>query len=493
MNEKTSAKDKNNVSAEEPELIEIQFGEIFRAFRKFWWLCLLLVVACGGLMFLRSYINYTPTYQSSVTFTVQTQEVGSSGLGLTSYSFSYNRATTNQLSTTFPNIIKSNILQDVICNDLGLSYFPCTLSASSVSGTNMFTITATGYDAQLTYDVLQSVIKNYPAVAEYVIGNTVLNILNESEIPTVPSNRFAYRSQVLKGALLGFAIGLVWVVLYATFRQTVRSRDDIRRKLNQHCLGVLPEVTFRKYNKKINRTISLTNPLVGEGYLESVRALRNSVLNALSANQKVIMITSAAPAEGKTSAAVNIASSLAMMKKNVIVVDADLRNPNVNQKFRISNNGLDANDVHRAKIMKVQASQNLTLSILNFNTARYKIWDLMNVEYLSGLFEQLRRKYDYIIIDTSPLGITSEPSVLASVSDAALFVVKQDSIRISRLVSVIDTLLAADVPLIGCVLNNATSESVGYGSHYGYRYGYRYGRYGKYGGYHYSSEKSKKE
>lgn len=205
------------------------------------------------------------------------------------------------------------------------------------------------------------------------------------------------------------------------------------------------------------------------------------------------MITSAAPAEGKTSAAVNIASSLAMMKKNVIVVDADLRNPNVNQKFRISNNGLDANDVHRAKIMKVQASQNLTLSILNFNTARYKIWDLMNVEYLSGLFEQLRKKYDYIIIDTSPLGITSEPSVLASVSDAALFVVKQDSIRISRLVSVIDTLLAADVPLIGCVLNNATSESVGYGSHYGYRYGYRYGRYGKYGGYHYSSEKSKKE
>lgn len=493
MNETTSAKDKNNVSADEAELIEIQFVEIFRAFRKFWWLCLLLVVICGGIMFLRSYINYTPTYQSSVTFTVQTQEAGSSGLGLTSYSFSYNRATTNQLSTTFPNIIKSNILQDVICNDLGLSYFPCTLSASSVSGTNMFTITATGYDAMLTYDILQSVIKNYPAVAEYVIGNTVLNILNESEIPTVPSNQFAYRSQVLKGILLGLALDIVWVVLYAAFRQTIRSREDVRRKLNQHCLGTLPEVTFRKYNKKINRTISLTNPLVGEGYLESVRALRNSLLNSLSPEQKVIMITSAAPGEGKTSAAINIASSLAMMKKNVIVVDADLRNSNVNKRFRVSGGNLGADDVHRAKITRVQVSQNLTLSILNFNTARYKIWDLLNVEYLSGLFDQLRKKYDYILIDTSPLGITSEPSVLSQVSDASIFVVKQDTIRISRLLSVIDTLLSSDVPLIGCVLNNAVSESGSYGGRYGYRYGYRYGKYGKYGGYHYSAKNTEKQ
>lgn len=486
MNATNSAHDQKKSSAEEPELIEIQFHEIFRAFAKFWWLCLLLIVLCGGIMFYKSYICFTPTYQSSVTFTVQTQEPGVSGMGITSYSFSYNRAATNQLSSTFPTIIKSNILQDVICNDLGLSYFPCTLSASSVSGTNMFTITATGYDAQLTYDVLQSVIKNYPAVAEYVIGNTVLNILNESELPTSPSNRFAYRRQVLKGALIGFALGLVWVVLYATFRQTIRSRKDIRTKLNQHCIGVLPEVTFRKYNKRINKTISLTNPLVGESYMEATRALRNSLLTSLGNDKKVILVTSAAPGEGKTSTATNLASSLAMMQKNVIVVDADLRNPNINQKFRINGSSLGADDVHRAKITKVQVSHELTLSILNFNTARYKIWDILNVEYLSGLFAQLRQKYDYIIVDTSPLGITSEPSVLAQVSDVSLFVVKQDTIRISRLLSVIDTLLSANIPLLGCILNSATSGTGSYGNRYGYRYGYRYGSY------HYSYGEKKK-
>lgn len=488
MNSTNSVNEQNKTSAEEQELIEIQFQEIVRGFMKFWWLCLILAVIGAGVMFYKSYIRFTPTYQSSVTFTVQTQELGSSSMGITSYSFSYNRATTNQLSSTFPNIIKSNILQDVICNDLGLSYFPCTLSASSVSGTNMFTITATGNDAEMTYTILQSVIKNYPAVAEYVIGNTMLNILNEPEIPTVPSNQFAYRSQVLKGALLGFALGLAWVLLYAMLRQTVRSREDVRRKLNQHCIGVLPEVTFRKYNTKINRSISLTNPLIGEGYLEAFRALRNSLLNTLDENTKVILVTSAAPGEGKTSTATNLAASLAMMKKNVIIVDADLRNPNVSQKFRVANNMLNSEDVHRAKITKVQISQNLSLSILNFNTARYKIWNILDLEYLSGLFEQLRQKYDYVIVDTSPLGITSEPSVVAQVSDAAILVIKQDTIRISRLTSVIDTLLSSDIPLLGCVLNSASTGFVGYSS----RYGYRYGKYGSYS-YGYVSEDQKRK
>lgn len=488
MNSTNSVNEQNKTSGDEQELIEIRFHEIYRSFMKFWWLCLLLAVIGAGVMFYKSYIRFVPTYQSSVTFTVQTQEPGSANMGITSYSFSYNRATASQLSSTFPNIIKSNILQDIICNDLGISHFPCTLSASSVSGTNMFTITATGYDAEMTYTVLQSVIKNYPAVAEYVIGNTVLNILNEPEIPTTPSNQFAYRRQTLKGAIAGFAVGLALIALYATLRQTVRSREDIRHKLNQNCLGVLPEVTFRKYKKKINRTISISNPLIGEGYLESFRALRNTLLNTLSEDDKIILVTSAAPGEGKTSAATNLAASLASMKKNVLIVDADLRNPNVAQRFRVAKNVLDAEDNHRAKITKLQISKAYSLSILHFNTARYKIWDILDIDYIEGLLDQLRDKYDYIIIDTSPLGITSEPSVIAQVADAAVLVVKQDTIRVSRLMAVIDTLLASDIPLLGCILNSASSGYVGYGS----KYGYRYKRYGSYA-YGYTSDDSKKK
>jgi capsular polysaccharide biosynthesis protein len=203
-----------------------------------------------------------PTYQSSVTFTVRTQELRGANMGITSYSFSYNRATATQLASTFPSIIRSRILSDIICTDLGISYIPCTLASTSVSGTNMFTVTSTGSEPQITYDVLQSVIKNYPVVAEYVIGNIDLHILTQPEIPTAPYNTFDSRTYIIKGAAIGLALGVLWILFYATMRQTVRSRKDIRLKLNQRCLAALPEVTFKKYKQEINREIIVTNSSV---------------------------------------------------------------------------------------------------------------------------------------------------------------------------------------------------------------------------------------
>lgn len=486
-----SSEAKNNSYSEQEQSQSIDLSNFINSFFKFWWLCIILAVLAAGIMFVKNYVLFTPQYQTSVTFTVQTPPIGFGNIGTTSYSFSYNRSTAAQLSNTFPNIIKSNILQDVVCNDLGLTYFPCSLSASAVTGTNMFTITATGNDPQITYDVLMSVIKNYPTVAQYVIGDTNLDILTEPTVPTSPSNQFAYRSQIVKFALAGFAIGLVWIVVYTMMRQTICSRSEIRTKLNQHCLGVLPEVTFKKYNKDINRSIILTNPMIGDNYLESFRALRNSLINS-AADSKIIMLTSAAPGEGKTSASINLALSLAMMNKKVLIIDADLRNPNVSTYFGVKNTADDANNAHIAKISQLQINTQFSVSILNFNTSKYSIWKIIEVNYLSKLIEQLRPKYDYIIVDTSPLGITSEPEVIAQVVDAAILVIKKDTIRTSRIVSLIDTLLSADVKILGCILNGVQTGMAGYGgygSHYGrYSYGYRYG-YGY--GYGYGEKRRK--
>lgn len=477
------SEEKNRSASAKEQYAPIDLSGVVSAFLKFWWLCAILAVLGAGIMFFKSYVLFTPVYQSSVTFTVQTQHIGAGNMGITSYSFSYNRATATQLSSTFPNIIKSNILQDVICNELDLAYFPCKLTASSVSGTNMFTITAEGSDPQVTYDVLQSVIKNYPTVAQYVIGDTNLDILTEPVLPTSPSNQFAYRSQAVKGALAGFALGLVWVVVYALLRQTICSRSDIRTKLNQHCLGVLPEVTFKKYNKEINRSIILTNPMIGDNYLESFRALRNSLLNSAESN-KVIMVTSTAPGEGKTSVAANLALSLAMMNKKVVIVDADVRNPNVNTRLGLENNSDNTENNHIAKISQVKIDTNVIISVLNFNTEKYAIWKVLDINHFKKLLDQLRSKFDYIIVDTSPLGITSEPAVVAQTVDAAILVVKKDTIRTSRIVSTVDTLLSSDVKMLGCVLNGEQSGITGYGSYgygykkygYGSRYGYGYGK-----------------
>ena len=412
---------------------------------------------------------------------MQTQISGASlEAGLSSYSFSYNLAVASQLASTFPSIIRSNILQDIVCNDLNLSTFPCTLSAVSISGSNLFTITARGRNPQTTYDVLLSVIKNYPAVSEYVIGNTKLVILSEPILPTEPYNKVNYPVQALKYAALGIAIGLAWIVFYSMHRKTICSADDIREKLNQQALGALPEVVFKKHKKEIDRTISVNNSMVGSSYLEAFRSFRNTVLNKLGSN-KVILVTGTAPGEGKTSVSANLALSLAKMHKKVILIDGDLRNPSVAGFF-----GIPADNTESA--LSVSAGGEDTLSILRFPNARGSIWEVLKPETMKKLFRHLRETADYVVIDTSPIGITTEPTVFAQYADAAIMVVKQDTIRTSSVMDAVDTLASTDVKVLGCVLNAASSSYNAYGSKYGSRYGsygYRYGGYGYRYGYGY--------
>lgn len=467
---------------EEDSLIEFRMEDIWQGFLKYWWVCIILMLLGAGVMFFRSYVRFTPSYECSATFTVQTQQVGAAGDSITSYAFTYNRSAATQLASTFPSIIKSNILQDIIRNDLELSYVPATLTASSVSGTNMFTITAKGKDPDLTYQTLLAAIRNYPAVAEYVIGNTNLYMLSEPIRPDEPVNKMAYRRQTALGGIVGLGLGFAWIAVYALCRSTIRTRNDIRRKLNQHSLGVLPQVTFKKHKQEIDRSVLLTNPLLGDGYMESFRAIRNALVNENN-KHRIIMLTSTAPGEGKSTTSVNLAISLSRMHLRVLLVDADLRNPSVNEMVGLPLDGtIPDNQPYGFTTLP-----NSTVTIMNFNTGAHKLWQFMRVDYLKNLFESLRSQYDYIIVDTAPCGLTSEPSIIAQSVDAAILIIRHDAVRSSRILNCIDALLQTKVKLLGCILNGVASGITGYGySKYGYgHYGYGYSHYG----YGYSKKK----
>lgn len=463
---------------EEGAKIELYISDLWRGFLKFWWLCVALAVVVAGVIFCESYLNFNPVYSVSATFTVQTQDVNANGDAVSSYSFYYNRTTAAQLSETFPFILESNLLQETICEDLGVKRMPATISASSVTDTNMFTMTAVGSDAKATYDTLISAIKNYPVVAEYVIGSTKLNMISEPVIPKSPINKGDFVKKTVFGAAFGFLLGAVWIVVYAIFRNTIRTKQDIREKLNRRCLGVLPSVVFKKHNKVIDRSLLLNNPQVGENFQEAVRALRNAVIQKTEGKYKVIMVSSAAPGEGKTTVTCNLASSLSKVDKKVLLVEGDLRNPSV--LALIENNErklVDEND--ELKLEKVEA---LGIDLLTFKFDEAEMWKVVNTSFLKSVFEKLGGYYDYIIVDSPPCGLTSDPAVIAESADAAILVIKQDNVRISRIQNAIDSLLSTDIKIVGCVLNSAASGWHGYGENSGFRYG-RYGKYGygKYG------------
>ena len=88
------------------------------------------------------------------------------------------------------------------------------------------------------------------------------------ELPTTPINALEWQKETVKSVMTGLLIGAVWIVLYAVLRQTVRTKEDVQRELNQTCVGVLPQVTFKRYKRKIDTNVLLSNPLLGNDFME---------------------------------------------------------------------------------------------------------------------------------------------------------------------------------------------------------------------------------
>lgn len=483
MNEETKSAQTESTDGENL-LLAIHLSDLWRGIEKFWLLCLVLVVLCAAGAAWTAGRRYVPIYECSATFTVDTQSASQS-YSLDAYGYYYNRITANQLAETFPFIMRSSILQEKICDSLGIDYLPGTIEASALSGTNLFTLRVRANTAENAYAILTAAISDYPQVAEYVIGSTQLHILSEPVMPQEAINPLSYTRQAIKGGALGLLLSAAWIVLYALSRKTIRTKDDIRSTLHTECVGILPQVRFRKYRREIDTSILLTNPLIGTGFLESLRALRNTVLHGLSDSEKVLMVTSTAPGEGKTTATVNLAASLTSVHKRVLLIDADLRNPSVCELLNAGKNdgflpATDCGEVPPNVLLQYSSAYRLT--VMTFGDGM-KLWSAINHQWLRKMVAKMRPLFDYIIIDTPPCGLLTDASIVAEVADTVLYVIDQDGVRTPRIRAAMDTVLGKNARFMGCILNNAASGLIGYGSNYGYGYGYRYGKYGKYGKY----------
>ncbi len=473
----------NNIEANAESMVEIRvlLSDLWRGLIKFGWIAAVLAVVLGGIQFYRSYIRFTPVYKASATFTVHTENAVISGDdGASAYSFFYNRNTADQLANVFPYIVNSPILRQQVCTDLAVPVMPAQVAATCVEGTNMITITTTGSQPQMTYDVLLSVIQNYPLVADYIIGRTRLVMISDPVVPETPSNSLEWRSSVLTGAVIGLVIGLAWIVLYAILRKTIRTKEDIRSILNQHCVGVLPQVVFKKYRRRINTDIILTNPLIGNEFLEALRLLRSSVKGGLEENEKMVMITSTAPNEGKSVVTVNLAAIFAKNDNRILVIDGDLRNSGVQALLKysmISAVTLESNEYYSIRHINM-----LNFDLLSFNDGVDSVQKIMRTSKLKELLPKLKEKYDLILVDTPPCGMISDATIIAEASDAVLYVIRQDSVLQASIRAGINSMLETEAKFLGCVLNGATGGPGGYGSYYSYGGYNKYYRYG-YGGY----------
>ncbi|MGN0299323.1 MAG: polysaccharide biosynthesis tyrosine autokinase [Lachnospiraceae bacterium] len=454
--------------------------DMWRGLKKFWWILLVIISLCTSAMYWRGVKSYTPVYEAYSTFVVNTK---------TAYGYNatyYNKVTAEQLSKTFPYILTSGVLKQVVANRLGLDSVPASIRAESMSDTALFTIRVRTSQAQMAYDVLQAVIESYPIVAEYIIGDTQLTLMDESGVPQKPVNLPDYRSGVKKGFVIGMVISIGLLVLYALSRNTVRQEKDLQNKSSLMHLGSIPTIQAKKRSQ--NRACILMDEEKNKTVLgENLRSIRMHILSAIEKNHgKKILVTSAAEGEGKTTLSVNLAISLARKGYKVILVDGDLRNPSVADAMGLeSKEGYEFHSLLSGKTLDqncYQPYKKYSLSVVTGGKAEKKPNGLLIESKVKELLNQMAEQCDYLIIDTPPCDVVSDATIYARCVDAAVMVVRQDYTRIERILRAIETMSDTQVQMLGYVLNGTEAGITGYG-YYGYGYGYGYGHYGHYGHY----------
>lgn len=457
-------------------------SKILTGIKKHWYIIAVLAGICCVGFTLYSYAAYTPQYTAAATFTVTPK-----GDSLSAYTSISSNASTQQLEKTFPYIITSAPLTRVVAEDLGLSDVPGTLTATAVEDTNLFTITVTSSNYETAYNVLKSVINNYPSVAEYVVGATDLVLVVPPSASSTPINPISYREKALIGTAVGALLGLLIVFFLENLNHTIRHPDEIRKLLNNQRLGSIVKVVKKKSSHSTG-SLTIDDAHTDPRFKESVFSIRNKIIK-LCADQKInsVMVASTTTNEGKTTVAANLAIALAKKHYRTVIIDCDLRNPTVRQQLNIPEScSLGIVDVITGGCSLQDAivkTKKNGLYVLPGTIPVNNASELMGSKQLADLVAALEKIFDYVVIDAPPVGIVSDALEMKDYVGGLVFVVRQDYAKVSKILDSISLFGYSKIKILGCIFNMASGvlSTRGYG-----RYGYNsYGGYGSYGSYGY--------
>ena len=474
------------------ELVHVDLQGIFRrllpCLRRYWALVLALMVLLGGLMALRSVRLYRPMYRSEAMFSVSVSTSGQTDLS--SYSYYYDNSAAQQAVDSFPYLLNTQRMRELICQKLGTSYINGQIASRSMAGTNCLILSVTSTSAQDAYDILQAVMEVYPQISRQVIGETQLSVSREPAVPTAPYNSLSWKRPLAVGLAAGFVLGMAGLLVMALLRRTVVRPEDVQKIVNLPCLARIPTVQQKKRTNGTLMPLLITRQPSDSAFCESHRLLRLKLLRQLKEEDKVLLVTGSIAGEGKSTLSANLALLLSRDGKRVLLIDGDLRAPSIKEVLNLNKPSLGLGDYLAAPStsMKVLRFSHEDLFVLAGDEPSDAPLTLLQREPLQNLLAPLRDMFDYIIIDAPPCTTTADASALCVHADRVIYTIREDFATTMQIYDGVQALDDAGANICGFVFTHSTSGSSGSG--YGYGYGYGYSRYGsRYGGYGYGKSR----
>jgi len=294
----------------------------------------------------------------------------------------------------------------------------------------------------------------------------VIDPAKSDALPFMPKRTLIY----LVGLLLGIALPSVILYLGDVLNRRVVNKKDITGNTP---VPILAEISHTKEKEDIVIRKGTVTPVA-----EQFRTMRTNLQFVLSgAQDKVILLTSSMSGEGKSFVAMNLAATLALSGKKVVLMEMDLRKPKISEKLNLScQEGFSTYAIGRtpleALIQPSGIHENcwvITSGPIPPNPA-----ELLLLEQTKQLFMVLRKQFDYIVVDTAPVGLVTDAQLLGYHADVTLFLVRQGYTFKPQLQLSKELYIQGKLPRMNLVINDVKA-GVGYGYSYGYQYGYSYG------------------
>lgn len=323
------------------------------------------------------------------------------------------------------------------------------------------------------YDTFSARLKEASDGGEMITANA--RIIDHAAAPKKPikPDRILLSATAI---LFSFVVAVCIAFIREAMNSTIRTRDDVRLKLHQQLLGVLPLLGGEKSAAEFS--LEYSKNLAGP-FAESMRTMRTGVvLSGLDNPHKILVVTSSIPGEGKTTVAANLAAAFGQMEKTLLI-DADMRRPSIASNFGIktSDPGLLNLVAETAELDQcIHRVDGLSFAILTAGLLPPNPLELLSSKRFAATLAILEKHYDRIIIDTAPCEVVSDALVLSMLSNAVIYVVKADATSIRIVKSGLSRLREIKAPITGVVLNqvdvNKKSMRGGYGQYHGGYYDY---------------------
>lgn len=446
----------------------LRLSRLWRTTKSYWWVPA-VVGLIGAVLGFGFSLTVTPVYESTALLYVTS---GSDANSQTAYQGSL--ASQQRVSSYVKLVSSDAVVKSALDSsgvDLDLSDAKSRLSASATPETVLLSISAKSTNSSQAAALANAVavsLTNYVSTLEQPASGGVplakLTVVSPASPSISPVSPSFFRNSAV-GFAAGFMLGLLVLTVNRRVDTRLSDKADVER-LGQTVLGEVPTDGSSGGAGVLD---------FSSGHYLSVESYRKIRTNlsfvGVDDNIKSIIVTSPGAGEGKSTVTSNLASSLVESGYRVLLIDADLRRPSIASMFEL-NGGVGLSDCLRGACSMedaVQASSTAGLSVLCSGSDVPNPSELLGSKRAGELFKRANEAFDYVLVDSPPVGPVTDAVVASKWVDGILLVVRAGLTREQELEECVTQIAAARTRLLGVVVNCADGTSLRYGHYYSSR------------------------